>query len=285
MVIRGDFITQDAELLADTLDALRNSTVMVNLVNTESFPSNNQTLRFRKGSSFEFDTIAEGSNTNALTYQETSVTVAAAKGAKRALLTHEATRFRDHAKGENFGVLGPEAGFAAARWIDDQITALIAGFSQTVGLTGVALTIAAYRLAVHRLVLADVPEPHAAILHSQHVFDLGTDLLSQAGSAYTSQVELSILGNRAPLPNGFKGFLFDTPVYQTNRLPTANAGVDRLGLVCNPTRAIAAGLDPEIYMVDASDPIAVTKSRTFLVYAGFAELEDASGVGVVGKGS
>lgn len=285
MVTRSDFITTDAELMADTLEALRNSTIMVGLVDARDFPSNNQTLRFRKGSSFEFETVSEGSNVGALTYAESSITVAAAKGAKRAVLTHEAERFRDHAAGQNFGVLGTEAGYAAARWIDDQITSLISGFSQTVGLTGVAATIATYRLAVHKLRLADVPEPHAAILHTQHVFDIGTDALSQQGAAYTNQVPLSILGSVNPLPNGFKGFLFGVPVYETNRLPTANAGVDRLGLVCNPMRAIAAGLDPQMYMVDVANPTTVSKERTFLVYAGFAEREDLSGVQVVAKGS
>lgn len=273
----SDYKVPDSALIAETLEALRDNTVCLALVDARNFP-NNEVLRFRNDGSFEFTTTAENNSINVVTPTETSVTVTAAKGAARTQLTHEAMRFRTNA---NFGRLGQEAGRAAARWVDDQIIDQFVNASQSVGTTTVDLTVAVYRQGIHLLRLASVPDPIVAILHETQIFDLGTDLLSATGQPYVNGVELAILGMRPPVANGFRGTLFGIPVYESNRLDTVNAGADYAGVIGNLTRAIAAGFDPQLYTMDTNSPEFLRAERSFAIYAGFAEREDASYVQVI----
>jgi hypothetical protein len=276
MSVLSDFKDEDL-LIADTLSALRANTVMIGVINVMNFPRDTNTIRKAKDPSFEFATVAEGGAVPLRSYTESEVSVTAVKGAARVALTHEAMRFRSRG---NFGTLGAEAGRAAASWIDGQALSLISGFSQNVGTSGSNLTVTDFRQAAYLLDVANVPGPYVAVLHPVQVQDIQSDLLSTSnvGSAYVNAVNLEILGGLAPQANGFRGLLFDVAIFASTSVPTANVGADRQGLMFNTQRAILGAFDPEIYTMDENDVTTLTANRAFAVYAGFAELEDASGI-------
>lgn len=278
MVTLSSLKAADAALVAETLESLRESTVMTNLMRVQNFPPNNNTVRFVKDGSFEFTTTAENASIGTVSYTETSVDVAAAKGGARVQVTHEASRFRD---AQIFGKLGAEAGRAAGTWIDAQAVALFSGFSGSAGTTTVDLTVATFRSAMLTLELSKVKGDLVAVLHPQQLFDLGTDLLAATGNPYVQAVELSILNDQTPLPNGYRGNFLGVDIFVTTAVPTANAGADRLGLMFDPQRAICAAIDPQIYRMEVDTPEFLRREAAFAIYGGFAELDNASGVGIL----
>lgn len=69
--------------------------------------------------------------------------------------------------------------------------------------------------------------------------ELNKDLVAAAASAFSSQVDLGVLGvSRAGEP---RGMLFDVALYETDGLPTSSS--DDIGQVWDPALAFAAGID------------------------------------------
>lgn len=171
------------------------------------------------------------------------------------------------------------------------ISALASGFSNSVGSTGVDLSVTAFYNAIFSLQLTANSGQFVAILHNQQINDLMSSLRSESGPGQYLAATQEMLNAKGP---GFKGQLFGVDLFGTNTVATANAGADYLGMMIAPN-AIAmatASVSPIVGSTTqaAVSPVTVEFERdasngsTIIVgslLAGVCEVDDAKGVGIL----
>lgn len=197
------------------------------------------------------------------------------------------------------GILSP-AVFAAdamgaynARFTD-MIAALPAGFSTSVGTSGVNMSLADFLAAKATLLAANADDgtPLLAMLHSVQYSDLIAELAQTSGGAVQFlQATADLVQARGA---GYKGSFLGCDVFVSNRVPTANAGADRAGGMW--TRGAVLWADGAVTVDDPTQQMSlggkvlferVRSGRTDLTayvshaYIGVAEGIDARGVGIV----
>lgn len=171
------------------------------------------------------------------------------------------------------------------------ISALASGFSNSVGSTGVDLSVTTFYNAIFSLQLTANSGQFVAILHNQQINDLMSSLRSESGPGQYLAATQEMLNAKGP---GFKGQLFGVDLFGTNTVATANAGADYLGMMIAPN-AIAmatASVSPIVGATTqaAASPVTVEFERdasggsTVIVgslLAGVCEVDDAKGVGIL----
>ena len=171
------------------------------------------------------------------------------------------------------------------------ITALASGFSNSVGSTGVDLSVTNFYAAIFQLQLTANNGPFVAVLHNQQYNDLMSSLRSESGPGqYTNGAQMSVMASNA----GAKAELFGVQVFTSNTVATANAGADYLGMMFAPNAIgmAMAAVAPIIgaTTVQPASPVTVEFERdasngsTIVVgsvLAGVAEIDDAKGVGIL----
>lgn len=171
------------------------------------------------------------------------------------------------------------------------ITALASGFSNSVGSTGVDLSVTTFYNAIFSLQLTANSGQFVAILHNQQINDLMSSLRSEAGPGQYLPASGEMLNAKGP---GFKGQLFGVDIFGSNTVATANAGADYLGMMIAPN-AIAMATASVSPIVGATtqpgvSPVTVEFERdasggsTVIVgslLAGVCEVDDAKGVGIL----
>jgi hypothetical protein len=171
------------------------------------------------------------------------------------------------------------------------ITALASGFSNSVGSTGVDLSVTAFYNAIFSLQLTANSGQFVAILHNQQINDLMSSLRSETGPGQYLAATQEMLNAKGP---GFKGQLFGVDIFGSNTVATANAGADYLGMMIAPN-AIAMATASVSPIVGATtqpgvSPVTVEFERdasggsTVIVgslLAGVCEVDDAKGVGIL----
>ena len=171
------------------------------------------------------------------------------------------------------------------------LTALASGFSNSVGSTGVDLSVTAFYNAIFSLQLTANSGQFVAVLHNQQINDLMSSLRSETGPGQWLAATQEMLVAKGP---GFKGELFGVDIFGSNTVATANAGADYLGMMFAP-QAIGmatASVSPVIGATTTQpvSPVTVEFERdasngsTIIVgsvLAGVAEIDDAKGVGIL----
>lgn len=172
------------------------------------------------------------------------------------------------------------------------IGALASGFSNSVGSTGVDLSVTTFYNAIFSLQLTANSGQFVAILHNQQINDLMSSLRSETGPGQYLAPTQDMLNAKGA---GFKGQLFGVDVFGSNNgVATANAGADYLGMMIAPN-AIAmatASVSPIVGATTqpAVSPVTVEFERdasggsTVIVgslLAGVCEVDDAKGVGIL----
>lgn len=171
------------------------------------------------------------------------------------------------------------------------ITALASGFSNSVGSTGVDMSVTTFYNAIFSLQLTANSGQFVAILHNQQINDLMSSLRSEAGPGQYLPASGEMLNAKGP---GFKGQLFGVDIFGSNTVATANAGADYLGMMIAPN-AIAMATASVSPIVGATtqpgvSPVTVEFERdasggsTVIVgslLAGVCEVDDAKGVGIL----
>ncbi len=193
------------------------------------------------------------------------------------------------------GMFNPEA-FAAdavASWNATMLSELAqmgAGFSGSVGATGVDLSLANWIAAVTALEIANVAGPYLAIIHGQQKGDLKTAAATATGGAIQWREETQTLIGSAGLPK-MEHFL-GADLLATNHVPTANAGADRAGFMFGAGAVVWGNASPKARTSDqvALGPILFELDRTAKAgstsyvshgYMDFAEAIDGAGVGII----
>jgi hypothetical protein len=169
---------------------------------------------------------------------------------------------------------------------------LAAGFSTSVGSTGVDLSVSTFYSAIFGLQLNSADGIFTAVLHPVQVNDLISSLRSEVGPGQylaTSQDQVQAKGP------GFRGNLFGVDVFSSaNGINTANSGADRLGMMIAPgaiavATATAAPIIGSETIIPQS-PIVVEFERdasngsTIIVgsaFVGVAEIDDLKGIGIL----
>ena len=175
--------------------------------------------------------------------------------------------------------------------VTTMIAALSSGFSSSVGSTTVDLTVANFYAAIFQLQLNSADGMFTAILHPQQINDLISSLRSETGPGQylaTSQDQVQAKGP------GFRGNLFGVDIFASANVPTANAGVDYLGMMIAPGAiGVATATAAPILggaTIASQSPILVELERdassgsTIIVgsaFVGVAELDDLRGVGIL----
>lgn len=176
-----------------------------------------------------------------------------------------------------------QLGRAMADKVDIDVTALAAGFSQTVGTTNVDLTFANILSAIFTLEGANAPKPYVGVLHPVQVANIRTAAAAQTVSVFPSNSgirggtnELGAAGSP-----GFFGSWFGIDLYFSTNVATANAAVDRAGMIFSKNYALgmvekwAAKVVPMYW-----PPIRGWVLVASAMY-GVGEIEDLAGVKVV----
>ena len=176
--------------------------------------------------------------------------------------------------------------------LTDLQVALYANLAGNVGTSGADLSVDDFFDAIYYLNLQNNPAGFSAVLHPQQINDLIESVRSEAGPM---QWRADAQGLLTAPGVGFRGQFAGVAVYQSDSVPTANAGADRQGAMFGPeafayTLAPVASMDPMVNPADilvATSEIFVERSRdaangmSSLIancYPGTAEAEDLRGV-------
>jgi hypothetical protein len=180
---------------------------------------------------------------------------------------------------------------AYSKRVSQMLCALSSGFSNSVGSTGVDLSVSTFYSAIFRLQLVANDGMFTAVLHPQQINDLVSSLRSETGPGQYLAATQDQVNAKGP---GYRGSLFGVDLFGSTNVPTANAGADYLGMMFSPgALAVATGTAAPIVgstTVVPQSPIVVEFERsaasalTTIVgnaYVGVAEIDDARGVGIL----
>lgn len=258
------------------IDAMYGAAVMDSLVRQESLvgkPSNSYS--FPVWPSLTAASIAETVDLASTAVDTTNVDIACTEASSIRIdvtdLLNEASIVTDGAR------FADQGGKAVADKRDVDLAALLAGFSSTVGTSGVDLTEANLLDALTTLTNADAPRPYVLVLHTQQVGDLRKALSTTTASVQTGTDPDSLGGTG----NGFEFGYYGIPVYASTNVPTANAAADRAGAIFSRGQALArVDKRPIRVRPQRDESLRATEFNITSVY-GQGELVDGWGVSVI----
>jgi hypothetical protein len=185
--------------------------------------------------------------------------------------------------------------------LDLTITNLLAlafpNLSTSVGTSGADLTVSNFFSAKYALNLAYNGPGLACVLHPQQVNDLEASIRGEGGAMQYRQDAQMMLNAKA---TGYVGSFLGVDIYQSGRVPTANAGADRCGAMfsrgcfaytlgniseimgaqlVNPADMLVA--TPEIFIERKRDADNAMTTYIANMYPAVAEAEDVRGVKIV----
>ena len=176
----------------------------------------------------EMGAVAENAQVGITALTDTSVTLAVARQAL-ARRVSDLARITDPATGRiNVSALAADMGASAAARFTTMVAALGGTFTNTSGASGTDLSVANWFSAILAMELRNVAGPFVAILHSQQIGDLRTSIRAETGPLqYDPATAEQLKQYGAQMAGSFIG----VPIIRCNRVPTANAGADRAGMM------------------------------------------------------
>lgn len=275
----------DASLAADlersVLEETRPAVVCLPLVKIRDVIGE-KTLakKFPKAPTIAAASVAEGTDLTNTASDPTSVTITAAEVGLMVTPTDLANK---HSVWDIAQVTAAIKRACVEKW-DTDIAALYASFSNTVGATGVDLSLANFLSAIFTLEDNDVAGPYASGLHTVQIADLRTALIGAAGAIFgnaNAGAVASLINNSGN--NGAKGELFDVQVFASTVIPTANAAADRAGGMFGVGENSPIGFlwaDPLMIELQRDASLRATEVVGVSVY-GTAEIDDVRGVAII----
>ena len=233
--------------------------------------------------------LADGASVTPTAHTDASTTITVTRRSK-AYSASDLARFTDA-----HGIIDPQmfaadAAQSAQTKLVQIIAALMGGFSNTVGSTGVNLSVANAMDAGTQLLISNVAGPYLGIIHGRQFGDLRSALATATGSIEHTAAGQSTV--EVPVPMGAVRLL-GIDWFVSNHIPTANSGADRAGGVFG--RGAIAWADMGVD-ADSMDQISIGGKVLFErdrdgkagltdyvthVYLGASEGIDAAGVSVI----
>ena len=175
-----------------------------------------------------------------------------------------------------------QLGRAIADKIDVDITALFAGFTQEVGVSGSDLTLPLLLTAIFTLEVANAPKPYVGVLHPIQISDMRVALENNSNAPFRSMGIQSGTNELGPAGNGFAGEWFGLPLYFSTNVATVNgAGVDRSGGIFSVNYALGMVEKWASKIVPMYWPPIRGWVLTATANYGVFEIEDTAGVEVI----
>jgi hypothetical protein len=183
-------------------------------------------------------------------------------------------------------------GAARMRW-QELLCNLMDDFSNTVGTSGVNLSVDDFLDAVFTLEQNSVPTPYLSILHPVQLTDLQNSLRGETGPLQFVSATQEMISAKG---QGYAGTFAGVDIYASSLINTANAAADRSGgMFGRGAVAYADGSMSEIIgaggiQLPVGTKIAVEFERdsayayTYITgnyYVGMAELQDTMGVSII----
>lgn len=274
-LVYAETILEEAIIAA--LYSLNNARNVVRFASLAGFPS--KTKNFPKPPKLSASALTEGTDMSytAFATSEASITV----GEVGIVLA--VTDLLSVSDIVSDGFYAGEAAKAVAAKQTTDIAALGAGFSNSVGSTGVDLTEANILAGIATLEAASVPGPYAALIHPQQksdlVSDIGTTISAAANTGGSARSETNDIG--AARPDGMLGSLYGVDFYVTAAVPTANAAADRSGMLVAKDRAIGyVEKWPARVELERDASLRALEINVVSAY-GVGEIDDSSGVEIL----
>lgn len=242
--------------------------------------------------------VGDGISISETVPSRAAATITIARQALRYDITDLASLTNPLAGGMGVGIegLAESMSLAFGLRLTSMIGALSSGLSQSVGTTGVAMTVTTFFDAIYKMQLNSNDGTFVAVLHPQQVNHLINSLRSETGPGqYVAATQEQI----AAKGQGFRGNLFGVDLYTSAvAVPTANAGADRLGMmVATGCIGYATGTAAPVQgaggvILPAGSQVVVELERDAAsgltkvigsAFAGVAEIQDLKGVGILSK--
>lgn len=147
--------------------------------------------------------------------------------------------------------------------LENDLAALLSGFSDSVGTTGQDFSIANFVEALAKLDTLNARGRKVCVLDDQQAFDLRAAVAASGSSVFANSANAaqSVLNARS---DAYVGELFGVPIWLTNLTDTANTNADVVGAMFidgsdRPDYAslgIALLWEPKVSMVEAPDEVA-----------------------------
>ena len=272
-----DDVSYSAIITDEVLDALMATVVTPPLLdNYDIMGSASKAVKIPKADKFTAAALTEGTETANTALTSTSVTITAAEIGIQATIT-DVLEVSDIPAAH--GARLRQLGRALADKLDVDITALLSGFSTTVGTTTVDITLANLLDAIYNLEVNDAANLGAlvGVLHPRQTADLRVELEADVAVIYEGKSDSSISKANA----GYFGSWFGIDIFQSTNVPTANAAADRAGGVF--VRDYALGMVQKWTAKVEAMRWAPIRGWVLVATAmyGVGEVEDSAGVAVV----
>lgn len=196
------------------------------------------------------------------------------------------------------GLLSPEAIAADMvgayhMAVTTAIAALGAGFSNSVGTSGVDMSVDDFYSAIFQLEESDVNGALLAVLHPVQVSNLQASIRLEGGANQYKAATQDMLDAKG---QGFAGSFAGVDIFKSSKVPTANAGADRAGMMFaagaigfaagSPSAISSLGgvivpAGSEVMVEFERDSAAGLQKMVGSAFFGVAELQDSKGVGIV----
>lgn len=201
-----------------------------------SFPSDS--ARFPKSPKLVASSVPDGTDLTNTPYNPTQRTLTVGEVALMLTITDLA----DKSAIVEMSQYGMEAGQAVAEKLMTDIGGLGAGFSDTVGSTGAALTEAQFRQAKTNLVIRKNTGQVYSLLYPEQITDLYDDIgttLNPAALGGGAQTARGVTNDLTIGTIRDEGELHGVRLFTSSEVATANAGADSAGFMAIAGRALA----------------------------------------------
>jgi stage V sporulation protein SpoVS len=173
------------------------------------------------------------------------------------------------------------------------LAALASGFSNSVGTSGVDLSVDDFYAAIFQLEESNVPGQFLAVLHPVQVSNLQASLRLEGGANQYKAATQDMLDAKG---QGYAGMFAGVDIFKSSKVATANAGADRAGMMIgmgaigfaagSPQAISTLGGDvvpsgTEVMVEFERDSAAGLQKIVGSAFFGVAELQDAMGVGII----
>lgn len=274
-----DDVVLQAAIEAQVIDYARTAAVMPPLMLRTSLAGRgSKVAQFPKWGSLTASGLTEGTDMNNTAISSTNVQATVAEVGVRL----DVTDLLALTSSVDLAAYARQAGLALADKLDDDAIALFASLGgNSVGSTGVELTLDVWQEAIFKLEEDSAPGPYVAVLHPRQVFALRKLLAGTSGSTATyfsnSAPDLSAKGP------GFAFNLMGVDVYQSSNVDTANAGADYVGAMFATGACFGlAELWPAKVSLQRDESLRATEINVTSCY-GLVELVDNFGCKIISK--
>ncbi len=268
----SNFIQVAAFVSANAAPHFRAASIAEKLITVDNVPAGSDSTLFKNRGSLSMSTLAESTDASTSEYTETSIQLDFVKGVTYVELSDEAEEFQSE---NRLQLLAEEAGRAAADLFDTSAFALFSGFSQSTGLTGVDVTVAAIKQALYKLDLANAVGKRTVVLHPTAAYDAFGAVLTATGTIYGTGLANAVQ-NGQEKNTGFIGDFLNVPFYQSTNVPSINAGAD-WGCAAFTPYAIGAIKRPNLKIKIGYNVKKLVHEMAVVMYFDVGEWKDTAG--------